>query len=472
MDKTSNRAKLPFSRKITYSIGQLTDSIGFNVFYFFFLYFLTDFAGIKPSVAGSISLIAILWDAVSDPIVGHISDNLKSKYGRRRPLMLAGCIPYGICTFLLFNNIDLGGNAKFYYFLAAAILFWTSYKTYVIPFSALGAELTDDFNERTSIRAWASVVMYAAVLIASAAPPMILGKTMEAGFSQNQAWNIVGGLFGLIIIAAALFCWNFTRGGEIKIDWEKQQAKKENLFKNYLSVLKLKPVKYLAITVICMSLVNTIISSGIVYLMTNVLEYSPERQSSVFVLLTLLSILWLPVINLLSQKLDKKTVYVLGACVSSAFLIGFGLIGFDSYGLLVAYLFGVQFGISGFWTLYMAMMYDISELDEFITGKRREGTITALLSFCQKCGAAIATWLTGMLLTVSGYDAAAAMQSETAEQMIRSIVTFVPGILGVVTIIFALLYPLTGKRFTLLVNALEAKRTGREYSTDGFEKLL
>lgn len=179
------KEKLTFSRKIAYSIGQITDSVGFNVFYFFFLYFLTDFAGIEPAVAGTISLIAILWDAVSDPIVGYISDNFKSKYGRRRPLMLAASIPYGVCTFLLFNNVDLGEGAKFYYFLALAILFWTCYKTFVIPYTALGAELTDDFNERTSLRTWASVFMYLAVMLASATPPMILGKAMDMGFSGD-----------------------------------------------------------------------------------------------------------------------------------------------------------------------------------------------------------------------------------------------------------------------------------------------
>ena len=178
-EKTSG--KLGFKKKFGYAIGQMVDSTGYNVYYFFFLFFLTDFAGIPAGIAGTISLIAIMWDAVTDPIVGNISDNLKSPYGRRRPLMIGATIPYAICTFLLFNNVDFGTNAKFAYFVVLAILFWSCYKTYVIPFFALGAELTDDFKERTSLRAWASVFLQIAVMIASAAPPMILEMAGKAG---------------------------------------------------------------------------------------------------------------------------------------------------------------------------------------------------------------------------------------------------------------------------------------------------
>lgn len=276
----------------------------------------------------------------------------------------------------------------------------------------------------------------------------------------------------MVVFLVAFLCWNFTRGREITVNWDNSEKKKENILKNYLSVLKIKPTKFLACTVIAMSLVNTIISSGIVYLMSNVLAYSPAKQSTTLATLTIISILWLPVINYLSKKFDKKIIYTVAISVCTLFLLTFTFIGFQSHELLIIYLIGIQFGISSFWTLYFAMMYDICELDEFITGKRREGTIAALFSFFQKCGAAIATWLIGVLLTFSHYDAGASVQTGSAERMINYLVTLVPSILGAITIIFALMYPLTGKRFTALLNALELKRSGKEYTTDGFEKLL
>lgn len=97
MNDTTQRP-LTVGKRLGYSIGAFGDSVGFNIFYFFFLFFLTDIAGIPPAIAGTITLIAVAWDAITDPIIGYLSDNLKSKSGRRRPFMITSAIPYAICT--------------------------------------------------------------------------------------------------------------------------------------------------------------------------------------------------------------------------------------------------------------------------------------------------------------------------------------------------------------------------------------
>lgn len=472
------RAKLAWSTKLGYSIGQMTDSIGFNVFYFFFLFFLTNFVGIAPATAGTISLIAVMWDAVTDPVVGHISDNLKSKYGRRRPLMLGAAVPYGICTFLLFNSVDFGPNGTFIYFTALAILFWSCYKTFVIPFFALGAELTDDFNERTSLRAWASVPLYLAVMIASAAPPMIVKLTEDAGGTGIQGWNNVGMIFGILIIAVALICWRSTRGGEpervsaAQMSTAQDQAEKaSNIFLNLLDVLKVKPVKILAGSVFAWAVVSALLSSGPVYLMSN-LGYSEERMSSFFVFMTLMSIVWIPVVNFFANKFDKRTIYYAAMLISSIGFVVFGMTGFSSFTMLLVFIAIFAFGNCTFWTVYYSMMYDISELDEFINSKRREGSISALMSFFQKLGSAFCMWLIGMLLELAKYDGTAAEQVQSAQDMILYINTLIPAVFGIIAVVCGFIYPLTGARFAALMEALQAKREGESYSTQGFEKLL
>lgn len=466
-------------KKYGYAIGQMTDSVGFNAFYFFFLFFLTNFAGISPGVAGTISLIAVLWDAVTDPAIGFISDNLKSKYGRRRPLMIGAAIPYAICTFLLFNNVNFSENAKFIYFVGVAIVFWTCYKTFVIPFFALGAELTDDFNERTSLRAWASVFMYLAVMLASAAPPMIVDMTVKAGGTGQQGWNNVGLIFGGIVFLSAAICWFLTKGGErIVKDAEvvskeaEQPAEKTNFFKNFFEILKLKPTKFLGGSVLAWAIVSALLSSGPVYLMTSNLGYSAERQSSYFVIMTLMAIAWLPVISFLSAKFDKKNVYCFAMLASAIGMGVFTFIGFPSFAFLVVFVIIFDFGNSTFWTVYYSMMYDISELDEYVSGKRREGTISALMSFFQKLGSALCMWLIGMLLEISGYDGTVVVQVESAQNMILYINTIIPAVLGIVAVVCAMAYPISRKRFDALMEGLKKKREGIQHSTEGFEKLL
>lgn len=248
MPMSSETTKLPFKIKLSYSMGQIGDSLGYNMYFFFFLFFLTDYVGVPPALAGTISLVAILWDAVFDPVVGHISDNMRSKYGRRRPLMIMAALPYSIFAFLIFNSISLGTQATFIYFLIMTILFWSSYKFFVIPYFALGAELTNDFNERTTLRAWSSVGLYVAVMVASALPPYLLALFEKSGMSGQLSWRIIGGIFAVGILLSAFICWHFTRGKEIyKHEEQKNNTmKKSSLVKALAQIVKLKPTKFLA----------------------------------------------------------------------------------------------------------------------------------------------------------------------------------------------------------------------------------
>ncbi|MDR2156177.1 MAG: MFS transporter [Clostridiales Family XIII bacterium] len=486
IDAGQKRRALPIRMKAGYAIGQMSDSIGFNVFYFFFLFFLTDFAGVPAGTAGTISLIAVTWDAVTDPVVGHISDNLRSRHGRRRPMMLAALAPYSVCTYLLFNNIGAPGGAKAFYFGAVAILFWSCYKVYVIPFFALGAELTDDFDERTSLRVWASVPLYGAVMLTSAAPPVIIEFTLQGGGDGTDAWHNVGLIFGGAIALTVFVCHRATKGGEI-VKKEAYSVGKDagdagdtgdaghfvlRLFTNLRSVLRVKPAKFLLLSVLFWSVVSSMASGGLVYLMTNVLHYSASLQSICFVVLSLAGIVWLPAINFGSARFDKRRVYFLTLLFSAACLISFNFIRFPTPAFLIVFLVLFEMGNSAFWTLYYSMMYDISELDEFISGKRREGTIAALMSFSQKLGSAFALWLMGFVLDLGGYNGSAALQPDTALNAIVWVNTWIPGAIGLGAALFAFLYPLTKPRFNALLQALALKRNGEAHSTAGFEKLL
>jgi GPH family glycoside/pentoside/hexuronide:cation symporter len=376
--------------------------------------------------------------------------------------------------------VEFGANTAFAYFVIIAILFWSSYKVFVIPFFALGAELTDDFNERTSLRVWSSVFMYCAVMIASAAPPLILEMTEKSGGSGTDGWHNVGLIFGVAIAITILICWLFTKGGELvtrdAYSVEAAQAEKENFFSsffnNIVSLFKIKPTKFLVFSVLFWSIVSSMSSGGLVYIMTNIVPLSGTHQSTVFVVMSLAGIAWLPLINAGAAKTDKQKIYFSFMAVSAVGLIAFYFFGFASMLVIMVFVVLFQFGNSTFWTLYYSMMYDISELDEFITGKRREGSIAALMSFSQKLGAAIALWLTGTILEMGGYDGMLDVQSDGAIQSVMLVNTLIPGILGILAVIFASGYPLTRSRFDALTNALALKKEGKEYTTEGFERLL
>ena len=468
--------KLTIGTKLGYGIGQTGDSIGYNVFYFFFLFFLTDIAGVSPAIAGTISLIAVLWDAFTDPIIGYLSDNFKSNRGRRRPFMITGSIPYAICMFLLFTDLDISPALKGIYFIIIAMIFWTCYTVYVIPYFALGGELAHSFEDRTSIRAWASIFMYLAVLIASAAPPMIVEITQTKFHGMPvDGWRNVGIIFAIIIFLVIVICWTSTKGKEPVNEKASESSdnaspKRKNIFKSYWEILKLRPVKFLGLSVILWALVCSMASSGPVYLMTNNLELSASKQSLVFTLCSLVAIMWVPVINLLCKKFDKKYVYCYAMMFSGAIMAIFGLIGISTFALLIAMIFFFTFGNTTFWTLYYSLMYDLNELDEYINGQRREGAIAALMGLCQKLGSALGLQILGITLQIGEYGVAG--QEERASHFIVYANTLIPGLIGILAAICVISYPMTKSRHQSLTSALEKKKHGDDYNEDNFQELL
>ena len=189
-------SKLPLRTKLLYGTGQLTDSISANIFVFFFVFFLTDIAGVKPATAGLVSLIAVVWDAVTDPIIGYYSDNMNSKYGRRRPLILIASVPIGIAIWLLFTAVNFTESAKTVYYIAIAMFYYTAYTCYFVPYMALGAEITEDYNERTSVRFYCLAFQLVGVLVASSGTMILVEKFATITGSIQIAWSITAGIFG------------------------------------------------------------------------------------------------------------------------------------------------------------------------------------------------------------------------------------------------------------------------------------
>lgn len=483
-DKNSRslERRLPFRVKFGYTMGQCTDSLSFNLFYFFFLIFLTDVIGIPAAKAGTVILIAVFWDAITDPVIGNISDNLTLSSGRRRPLMIGSLIPFALMTFLLYNNSNIvDHNYKAAYFTIVTILFWSAYKTFVIPFFALGGEMTDDFNERISLRVWASFGIYGSVILASSAPPTIVDLSVTyAGLSVAGGWIVVGSLFALSTLITGFICWRATRGREFIFHHQVETSKsiKKSAFISDISqtmrdIFKLSSARYLALSVFFWSSASAMTSSALIYLMDRNLEYSAGKISIIFLIGGCIAFVWLPIINYVTKRFDKRSAYYIGMGISAIIISLFYLIGFPYVWVLLLYFIFFELGNTFFWTIYYSMMYDINELDEFVSERRREGSIAAIMSFTQKTGSAIAIWMTGLILGLSGYDGLQALQPESARSAILALCTWIPGIIGIMAAIAAFMYPLTRRRFYALMTVLQAKRKGESYElTVDVERLL
>ena len=145
--------KLKFKEKFFYGLGDLSANIMFAAISFYLLYFFVNVGGLKAELASAVFLIAKFWDAITDYLMGRISDKTKSKWGKRRVYMLFGAIPYGL-AFLLLWLAPFGENAqagKMIYYTLAYMLFNTTWTVVYIPYNAITANMTDDYDERTSL---------------------------------------------------------------------------------------------------------------------------------------------------------------------------------------------------------------------------------------------------------------------------------------------------------------------------------
>ena len=473
-----NDNKLGIGTKLGYSIGQVAISTPYNLVGVFLLFFFTDVAGLEPAFAGTVFSIAVIWAAIADPFIGNFSDNLRTKYGRRRPMLLAVAVPLAITTWLLFTAFDFDSEAaKNVYYIVLAIIFYTVFTFTEVPFYSLGAEITNDYNERAKVRATSSMFIYVSVLIAVNLPNLIVAKVTAGGGQPQTGWSIAAAVCGVIAIAALLICWKSTKGREliVAVKGEPDQAgqkEKVNIFKAFVETLKIKPVKWVVLANLLFLLGMSIVSAMTVYIMNYVAFIDPAYQSIVLSVLPVATIIWLPVINFMAPKLGKKKAYIVLVGIAAVACIAMFAIGVYSFASLCIFNVVFALGNGSFWTLCFAMAYDTTEVDEFVNGKRREGILVAYMSFAQKVGTAGSTMLIGVVLQYVKYNGAAAEQTSEAVNGLVALFTWIPAVFIALSVISVCLYPITRPKYEALLKALELKKQGKEYSTEGFEDLL
>ena len=189
--KLNSHKKLNFSTQLAYGIGELSGSLPSNILVFFFLFFLTDVAGLKPGIAGIIVMVGKISDAINDPLIGWLSDRTRSRLGRRYPWMILGSIPLGLSCFFLWT-IPPNNNPNFliFYYTIIALIFYAAFTSVLLPYSALSAELTQDYNERTSLISFRSGFSIGGSIFS-----LVLAELIFASVENQEKQYLILGFF-------------------------------------------------------------------------------------------------------------------------------------------------------------------------------------------------------------------------------------------------------------------------------------
>lgn len=470
--QTLKRKPVTLRVKFGYGIASTGDALVYAIMVVYLMLYLTTVAKLDAGTAGTISSVALFASAVSTLFIGYFSDNSKSKTGRRRPFVKVA-IPFMFVSFVaLYSSPGLSGTSAILYYGLSAIVFWIAYCAFFVPYTALGAEITSDYTERTSIRAYAAVSTQIGNFCGSVFPLMLIGAFVALGRSESMSWTVTAAIFAGAAAVAIGSMVAVTKGRELIID-RSQEVGKPNLLKDYFEVLKAKPTKYLICAIICFIIVNSIFASNLAFFIIYKLNMSADVYvPTIMAIMFIIAIPMAPVINLIAQKLDKRKAFILLFCVSGVLILLLRVIGVDSYYMLIALSVAYVISNASYWQLISATLYDVAEVVELNTGKRYEGALISLQSITQQIGSAIAVFLMGWFLQLNGFNAAAETQTEQALGAISTLQTMIPSILLFIGAAMILLFPITKSKYELVQQALVQKEKTGSYDKTGLERIV
>lgn len=455
---------LTFIDKIGYASASFGDAAAYSFINAFLLFFLTTTAGIQPAAAGAITIAGAVWNTLINPIIGYLSDNSRTRWGRRRPFMLFMALPLAASLFMLFTAVDLLPRIRPLYYGAVLIIFWTAYTGYFIPYLALGAEYTQDYNERTELRSYASIFNMLGNLVGLVLPSAFVAFLCRQGLSSAGAWSVTGAAVGTCAAVSILLTARAARTRDAGVPPEEEERVPINLkriFGEYLQVLKLKPIRYLLLTSLFALICITIFSSDLVYYFTYNHGLSAGQVSGMFLYRTVVCILLILLVQKLSAATDKRTSLMLVFAVGAISVVIARITGVEGMAQLCVFVFFVAISSSIYWQLMPAIIYDVCEYDELETGKKRQGAIVSLQGLVEALSAGIGAQLLGIILQLGGFDGDAQVQTERALRWVENSVTIVPAIFLVLAFISLYKYPITKKRFEEIQRKLEEKKKER-----------
>ena len=206
-EKTTSKSKLPLRTKLLFSTGDLSTSIPLAILMFFQLYFLTDVAGLRPDYAGWAVGLPRIWDAINDPLFGLLSDRIRSRWGRRRVLLLYGSVPLGLSFLFMWLVPPMGQVGLAIYYAVVFIIFDTAFTVVHVGYNSLTPELTSDYDERSSLNGYRMVFSITGTLGA-----IILATVLGWYITDLKTlYTILGVGLGIISIIPPLIVFSITQ---------------------------------------------------------------------------------------------------------------------------------------------------------------------------------------------------------------------------------------------------------------------
>jgi glycoside/pentoside/hexuronide:cation symporter, GPH family len=468
--RTAPEDVVPFGHKLAFGAGHLANQL-FPAALGVFMVVLVMSLKMSPILAGILGALPRLLDAITDPIMGFISDNTKSKWGRRKPYIMLGSVITGITFMIMWQlNPENSQTYNFVYFLIVSIFFYIGYTIFATPLIGLGYEMTPDYNERTRLMAvsqwmgqiawmiapWFWVIIYDPDIFASA----------PEGARQLSIW--VGGLCMILGVLPAFFTKELIVPDQSKMANLNRKEFAKNA-KEFIRGIKLtlknkQFVKLCGATFFVFNGFQTVAQFAmfiIVYYLFNGDKVASGTWPAWFGTISAVAtaMIVIPIVTALSTKYGKKNAFIIATAIS---IFGYALKwwGFnpDNPWLMFMPIPLLSFGIGGLFTLMMSMTADVCDLDELNNGERREGMFGAVYWWMVKLGTALALLTSGIVLSMVGFNESVEQQAAETLTNLRIADIIIPVVTALMAVLIVWKYDITETKANEIRKALIARR--------------
>ena len=447
-------ARLDWGRKLAYGLPAFALAVVGIPVYVHLPKFYTDVVGVDIAWVGATLLLVRIFDAVTDPFLGVLSDRTRSPMGRRRPYIVLGGVCLAVAMLFLFIPPEMTADRAFVWFAAslfALFLFWT---VVTVPYEALGPELTADYNERTGLFALRDGLLIAGTLLAAAAPAVIdaiQGAPGTAG-AERRKFLWIALAYAPMLVAACLWCVYRIRerddvaGRDLPRDGRALEA-----------MLRNRPFLILLVSYTISALGSNLPATLILYYVEYVLE---SRNANLFLLMYFATgVLLLPLWIKLANRFGKKAAWLGAMAINTFAFSGVFFLGAGDewlYGILVV-MSGVGFGAT--LALPSAIQADVIDYDEYLTGRRQEGWYIGIWSVVKKLTAALGVGVGLTILGAVGY-APGAPQPPEVVYTLKVLYALVPCLCNVLAFAIASTFPISKDAHVRILDGISRRRNG------------
>ncbi len=468
------RDRIPATTKIFYGLGTALDMWGFWLYPGVAFAVFNIYLGVAPWLVGLALTLIRVWDAFTDPIAGWLSDNLRSKHGRRRPFILGAGVLSGLGLPFLFavspawSSINfLGVSVIFWYMLGSSLLFIPIISSFSVPYNSLGAELSPDYEERTSIMTFRSVMQkvfevgnFYALRFTNLAWFLLPGTGKKNTLLGIQVYTAILGTV-MALFAIIIFFRVKERYYEKVVIKIKERI---SLKSSFYETLKCQPFRIMlgvgAAFTLGTSMVGSLGYYATVYYVCRGNTINGDNWNFWMGIAFMMGgLIGAPLMNRIAHFTEKRKALMVAA--------GVGILGYGGswflYTPLIPWLQTLASGTmgmaaAGLWMLHSSIGADVIDFDELKTGKRREGSFTACGSYILKLGNSAGYFVSGLILGWAGFNSAVAVQSPKTIFWIRAMLATIPMVGLLIVILFILRLPLTRQKCEEIRTALEARR--------------